>query len=151
GGLINKNLVAQLQEHQCNAIGMSGADGNAIRTTKRPIANGVDFGYVGDIQADSINTDTISKLLNCGFIPVFSAITHNGGGQLLNTNADTIASALATALAELFSIDLVYCFEKKGVLKDVDDPLSVIPEINAVTFEELKENKVVADGMIPKI
>ncbi len=150
-GLINKNLVAQLQEHHCNAIGMSGADGNSIKTVKRPLKNGLDYGYVGDIMPHSVNRKAIHKLLSAEFIPVFSAITHNGEGQLLNTNADTIASALACALSEFYSVNLVYCFEKKGVLRDVNDPLSIIADINEASFEELKQKGIVAEGMIPKI
>lgn len=150
-GLINKNLVAQLQNFQCNAIGLSGADGNSIKTVKRAVKDGLDYGYVGDITSDSINVSAISNLLSASFIPVFSAITHDGKGQLLNTNADTIASSLAQSLAKLYAVDLVYCFEKKGVLSDLNDPESVITLINPISFETLKQDGIVADGMIPKI
>lgn len=150
-GLINKNLTAQLQRYGCNAIGLTGADGNTLTAQKRPLKNGVDFGFVGDIEKENVNISSLVSLLDCGFIPVFSAITHDGEGQLLNTNADTIASCLARALAEAYVVDLVYCFEKKGVLRDVTDPTSVIEEINRITFEELKKESIVAEGMIPKI
>lgn len=150
-GLINKNLVAQLQNFQCNAIGLSGADGNSIKTVKRAVKDGLDYGYVGDITSDSINVSAISNLLSASFIPVFSAITHDGNGQILNTNADTIASSLAQSLAKLYAVDLVYCFEKKGVLSNLNDPESVITLINPISFETLKQDGIVADGMIPKI
>jgi len=128
GGLINKNIVAQLQRLGNNAIGLTGADGNFIRTKKRPVKT-IDYGFVGDICEDSINAENISKLLSAGFTPVFCALTHDGEGQLLNTNADTIASALAVALAKLYDTTLIYCFEKKGVLRDVNDEKSLIEEI----------------------
>lgn len=150
-GLINKNLVAQLQLHKTNAIGLSGADANSIKTTKRPLKNGVDFGFVGDVFSESVNTNSLTSLLNAELVPVFSAITHDGEGQLLNTNADTIASALARALANSYEVKLVYCFEKKGVLRDANDPESVIAEINAMSYDALKNEGIVAGGMIPKI
>src|SRR5690606_35757052 len=113
--------------------------------------NQINYGFVGDLYPDSVNTVSLSKLLNEGFTPVFSAITHDGHGQLLNTNADTLASALAVSLAALSTTSLVYCFEKKGVLSDVNDEYSVIPKIQADDFEELKKKGVIADGMIPKL
>lgn len=149
-GLTNKQLVAGLQARGCNALGLSGADGNSITAVKRPV-NDIDYGYVGDIHSDSVNKASLAKLLEDGFIPVFSAITHDGHGQLLNTNADTIASALAVSMATSYAASLVYCFEKRGVLRDVDDEHSVIPQIHAIEFEELKTNGVIADGMIPKL
>jgi len=149
-GLTNKQVVAALQAKACNAIGLSGADGNTIRTVKRPIT-AVDYGYVGDILPGSVDAEAISALIGSGFTPVFSAITHDGKGQLLNTNADTIASALAVALSGLYRTSLVYCFEKRGVLQDVHDEDSVIPEIRAAEFEGLKASGVIADGMIPKL
>jgi acetylglutamate kinase len=149
-GLINKNLVAQLQKYGCNAMGLSGADGNLIKAKKRPIEP-INFGYVGDLDSNSIETENLSKLINCGFISVFSAITHDGDGQLLNTNADTIAAALAIGMAQHYQTTLVYCFEKKGVLMDIDDEHSVISEINALTYEELKIKGIIADGMLPKL
>ena len=149
-GLINKNIVAQLQFRNCNAIGLTGADGNAIRAKKRPVKD-IDYGFVGDLDESSVSAEAIKKLLEDGLVPVFSAITHDGQGQLLNTNADTIASVLAVALSELYETSLVYCFEKKGVLKDVDDDFSLIPEIRSSEFENLKEQGIIAGGMIPKL
>ena len=149
-GLINKNLVAQLQKYGCNAIGLSGADGNLIKAKKRLVET-IDYGYVGDLDNNSIQTENLSKLINNAFVPVFSAITHDGDGQLLNTNADTIAAALAIGMAHHYQTSLVYCFEKKGVLMDVDDENSVIREINPTAYQDLKENGIIADGMLPKL
>lgn len=149
-GLTNKQVVAGLQAHGCNALGLSGADGNSIRVVKRPVTE-IDYGFVGDILPGSVDTDTISTLLDGGFVPVFSAITHDGHGQLLNTNADTIASALAVALSSRYRTSLVFCFEKQGVLRDVNDEGSVIAEIRAGEFESLKASGIVADGMVPKL
>jgi acetylglutamate kinase len=150
GGLINKNLVAQLQRFGTNAIGLTGADGNFIRTKKRPVKN-IDYGFVGDIDAASINPENIKSLMDGGFIPVFCAITHDGEGQLLNTNADTIASALAVAMAKLYETTLVYCFEKKGVLRDIDDKKSLISDINPDHYSELKHKNIIHSGMLPKL
>lgn len=149
-GLTNKNVVSYLQKFGCDALGLSGADGNVIKAVKRP-AKEIDYGYVGDILVDSVNTSSIKKFLEAGFTPVFSAITHNGLGQLLNTNADTIASALAVSLARIYETKLIYCFEKDGVLRDVDDPGSVIKAIKAAEFETLKTEQVIYEGMIPKL
>lgn len=149
-GLVNKNIVAKLQALNCNALGLSGADGNAIKAHKRPVKE-IDFGWVGDLAPDAINVHLIEQLLESGFLPVFSAITHDGKGHLLNTNADTIASALAVALSKNYACSLIYCFEKKGVLKDVFDEDSVIRKINCHQFPELKETGVISQGMIPKI
>lgn len=147
-GLANKNIVAKLQSLQCNAIGLSGADANSITAHKR-IHPEIDYGFVGDI--DSVNTTAFETLINGGLTPIVSAITHDGKGQLLNTNADTIASALAVALTGSYNTQLVYCFEKNGVLKNVDDENSVIPSINPVQFEELKTQGIIAKGMLPKL
>lgn len=149
-GLTNKQIVAGLQDRQCNALGLSGADGNTIKTVKRPVAE-IDYGFVGDIVPSSVDVDAVSGLVEGGFVPVFSAITHDGRGQLLNTNADTIASALAVALSARFETSLVYCFEKQGVLRDVHNESSVIPEIKLAEFEGLRASGVVADGMVPKL
>ncbi|MFE7084966.1 acetylglutamate kinase [Sphingobacterium spiritivorum] len=149
-GLTNKSIVSKLQNLNCDALGLSGADGDTIRTMKRPVKD-IDYGFVGDIMHDSINTASIKKVLEAGFVPVFSAITHNGIGQLLNTNADTIASALAVALADLYETSLIYCFEKNGVLRDVTDENSVFERINAKDFEQLKKEGVIHTGMIPKL
>jgi acetylglutamate kinase len=149
-GLINKNIVASLQWVGCNAIGLTGADGNFIRAKKRPVKT-IDYGFVGDIDEHSINPENVSKLMEAGFVPVFSALTHDGMGQLLNTNADTIASALAVALANLYETTLIYCFEKKGVLQDIDDEDSLIRDIDPVRYEELKKQQIIAGGMLPKL
>src|SRR6201997_620949 len=150
GGLINKNIVAQLQRFGTNAIGLTGADGNFIRTKKRPVKT-IDYGFVGDIDEKSVDSKGISKLMEAGFTPVFCAITHDGEGQLLNTNADTIASALAVALSAIYETTLIYCFEKKGVLHDINDEESVIREIDPKKYEQLKEKQVIHSGMLPKL
>jgi acetylglutamate kinase len=149
-GLANKNIVATLQKYGCDAIGLSGADGNVIKAIKRPVKE-IDYGFVGDILADSVDALAIKKFLDAGFTPVFSAITHNGNGQLLNTNADTIASALSTSLSKLYETSLIYCFEKNGVLSNIDDEYSVIETITASEFDRLKEQGIINDGMIPKL
>ncbi|MGX1931274.1 acetylglutamate kinase [Flagellimonas sp. 2504JD4-2] len=148
GGLVSKKITAQLQALGCNALGMSGADANAIHAHKRPIKE-VDFGWVGDV--DGVNSNGISKLLLAGFTPIFCALTHDGKGQLFNTNADTIASELAIGLSSEFETTLYYCFEKKGVLRDVEDEHSVIQHINSKTYETLLAEGVIADGMLPKM
>lgn len=149
-GLINKNLVAQLQAIRCNAIGLSGADGNMIQARKR-IFTDIDYGFVGDLDQQLIHINNLTLLLENGLVPVFSAITHDGKGQLLNTNADTIASILARALSKQYDTQLIYCFDKKGVLLDVNDDNSLLSEINPERFEHLKSNGLIADGMIPKL
>ena len=150
GGLINKNMVAQLQRFGNNAIGLTGADGNFIKAKKRPVKT-IDYGFVGDLDEQSVDSAAISRLMEAGFTPVFSALTHDGDGQLLNTNADTIASALAVALSALYYTTLIYCFEKKGVLQDIDDEDSLIREINPGRYEELKEQQIIHSGMLPKL
>ncbi|PWG81113.1 acetylglutamate kinase [Pararcticibacter amylolyticus] len=149
-GLINKNIVAQLQRYGNNAIGLTGADANLIKASKRPVKE-VDYGYVGDLNKASVASDKLEQLLQSGLVPVFSAITHDGEGQLLNTNADTIASAIAVAMSSSFKVSLVYCFEKKGVLRDVNDNESIIREIGSSEFEQLKSDNVIAGGMLPKL
>src|SRR5882757_6735973 len=148
GGLINKNIVAQLQRFGTNAIGLTGADGDFIRAKKRPVKT-IDYGFVGDIDENSIKPKNLKSLMDAGFTPVFCALTHDGEGQLLNTNADTIASALAVALADLYQITLIYCFEKKGVLKDINDEESLIKDINPKRYEELKTEQIIHSGMLP--
>jgi len=150
GGLINKNIVAQLQRFGNNAIGLTGADGDFIRAKKRPVKT-IDYGFVGDLDDKSINPQNLKNLMDGGFTPVFCALTHDGEGQLLNTNADTIASALAIALSELYDTTLIYCFEKKGVLKDISDEDSLIRDINPERYEELKKEQVIHSGMLPKL
>lgn len=147
-GLVNKRLVAQLQALGCNAIGLSGADGNLIRAHQRPVGI-IDYGFAGDI--DIINTQTLTSLLSAGLSPVCCAITHNQRGQLLNTNADTIASTLAQALAPTTEVSLQYCFEKAGVLKDADKDDSVIPFLPYSHYQQLKEKGNIHSGMIPKL
>lgn len=147
-GKINKTIIAQLQANQCNAFGLTGADGNAIISEKRAV-NQVDFGFVGDIKA--VNTDSLELLIDNNIIPVFCAITHDENGQLLNTNADTIASELAIAFAKNFRTELYYCFEKNGVLRDVSDDDSVIKTIDSKYYQKLIEEHIIADGMLPKL
>jgi acetylglutamate kinase len=147
-GLINKKIVATLQGHGCNALGLSGADGNSIKAHKR-VNNQLDYGFVGDI--DEVNTELVSSFLNNGLTPVFSAITHNMNGQLLNTNADTIASVVAVALANQFSVKLVITFEQNGVLADPKDHNSVIHEMRHTEFKQLQADGAVSDGMVPKL
>ena len=181
-GWCNKNITALLQAEGCNAIGLTGADGNAIKAKKRPpvhvesLNQEVDYGFVGDVSAESVNAKFIYSLLEKGIVPVFNAINHDGNGNLLNTNADTIASSVATAMANYqyrtrrevccrceecthcsddgrltHIVELLYCFEKDGVLYDKDDDSSVIPEIDREKFAQLKDEGRVADGMIPKL
>ena len=152
-GWCNKRLVALLQSLGCNAIGLSGCDAGCITSAVRPprvLADGktkVDYGFVGDVRPSSIDTRFVRNILGMGLVPVFSAINHDGRGQLLNTNADTVASSIAAALGAR----LVCCFEKEGVLSDVDDPSSVIPFIDSAEFERLKASGTVAGGMLPKL
>ena len=147
-GQINKNIVAQLQANNTNAMGFFGADGNLIQSTKRNHPT-IDYGFVGDVQ--KVNTPVLETLLSNGIVPVFCAITHDGKGQLLNTNADTIASELAIALSEFFEVTLNYCFEKPGVLFDAEDDTSVIENINPALYSKLKAEKAIHSGMIPKL
>jgi acetylglutamate kinase len=160
-GLINKNMVAQLQAKGNNAIGLTGADGNIIKAKKRPVqkvlsfgedlGGAIDYGFVGDLNEDSISSATLDNLLKASLTPVLCAITHDGDSQLLNTNADTIASAVAVAMSSLYKTRLIYCFEKKGVLKDVNDDRTLVSEISSTEFENLKANGTIAGGMIPKL
>ena len=147
-GLLNTQIVANLQALNCNAMGFNGTDINAIQSHKR-IVKDVDYGFAGDV--DSCNSELLSKLILLGISPVFCAITHDKKGQLLNTNADTIASTLAVALSEYFEVELTYTFEKAGVLYDAEDDNSLIPLITKSDYEQLKVDKIIFDGMIPKI
>ncbi|MFH5883172.1 acetylglutamate kinase [Halalkalibaculum sp. DA3122] len=149
-GLINKNLVAKLQARGCNALGLSGADLNAIKAFKRQDAE-IDYGFVGDVDDDSVNVPGLSKLLKMNISPVFCALTHDGHGQLFNTNADTLAAVLAHSLSKNFEVTLTFCFEKQGVLADVEDDRSVIPEIDRELYVELKEDGTIHEGMLPKM
>lgn len=181
-GWCSKMITAMLQAEGCNAIGISGADGNAIKAIKRApvhvesLGKDVDYGYVGDVKSESVNAGFIYSLLERGIVPVFNAINHDGEGNLLNTNADTIASSVAIAMASYryrsprevccrceecthcsddgrltHETELIYCFEKDGVLYDKDDESSIIKEIGFNRFQELKAEGIVADGMIPKL
>ncbi len=147
-GLVNKTIVAGLQSNNCNAIGLCGADGNTILAEKRPVGE-VDFGFVGDIK--EVNADLINQLLNNKITPVFCALTHNGAGQLLNTNADTIASELAIGLSGNFEVSLLYCFEKKGVLKNIEEADSIIRKIDERSYEQLLDQRIIGEGMLPKL
>ncbi|QXP57058.1 acetylglutamate kinase [Cellulophaga sp. HaHa_2_95] len=148
GGLTNKTIVAKLQAKNCNAIGLSGADGNAIQAHKRPVKE-IDYGFVGDI--DGVNTALVASLLQIGLTPVFCALSHDGQGQILNTNADTIASEIAIGMGDTFETTLYYCFEKKGVLLDIKDENSVVTHINSEKYKELLAQEIIADGMLPKL
>lgn len=149
GGLVNKNVVARLQAHGINALGLTGADIDVIRSHKRPLKNGIDYGYVGDV--DKANGDMLHTLVEAGIVPVMAPLTHDGNGNILNTNADTIAAETAKALAKHYDVTLVFCFEKKGVLSDPDNDDSVIPTITREDFNRYVADGTIAGGMIPKI
>lgn len=150
-GLVNKRVVAGLQALGCNAIGLSGADGNAIKATRRP-AKPVDYGFVGDISPEGVNAPFIGGLVEGGLVPVFCAINHDGNGTLLNCNADSVASAIAKGLAAAgYDVNLVFCFEQPGVLADIDDKSSVISVITPDSYPALRESGTVSGGMIPKV
>ena len=148
GGLVNKNIVAGLQAKGVNAMGLTGADMNVIRSVKRPVKD-VDYGFVGDVE--KVNAELLGSLIRQGVVPVMAPLTHDGQGSMLNTNADTIAGETAKALAELFDVTLVFCFEKKGVLSDENDDDSVIPVITPELFQEYVEKGIIQGGMIPKL
>lgn len=149
-GLINKRVVALLQSLGVNAMGVCGADASLIKAVRRPAAP-VDYGFVGDISTEGVNTGYIAKMISDGITPVFCAITHDGAGQLLNCNADSVASAVAVAMSRKMDTELYYCFEKIGVLSDPDNPASLIPEITPELFAAYMSQGVVKGGMIPKI
>lgn len=148
GGLVNKNIVAGLQARQVNALGLTGADMDVIRSVKRPVKD-IDYGFVGDVQ--KVDTAILVDLIRKGVIPVMAPITHDGQGNLLNTNADTIAGETAKAFANDFDVTLVFCFEKKGVLRDENDDDSVIPLLTQADFAEYVHQGVIQGGMIPKL
>ncbi len=150
GGLVNKQIVADLQSMHCNAIGLTGADADLIPAEKRPIGK-IDFGFVGDIKSSGIVPSKWQLLLEHELVPVLAPLTHDGKGQMLNTNADTIASALAIALSYNYQVRLIYCFEKQGVLENVDDDSTVIHMINTARYAQLLSDKRLADGILPKI
>lgn len=148
GGLVNKNVVAGLQALGVNALGLTGADMNVMLSEKRPVKN-VDYGYVGDVK--QVQADSLAALIERGIVPVLAPLTHDGKGNILNTNADTIAGEAAKALARYFDVTLVFCFEKNGVLRDADDDNSVIPQMNESDFRNYVAQGVVQGGMIPKL
>jgi acetylglutamate kinase len=153
GGLVNKNLVARLQANGVNALGLTGADANAILSHKRPVkmvdGSPVDYGFVGDV--DSADGQMLSRLIEAGITPVMAPLTHDGEGHILNTNADTIASETAKALAPFYDVTLIFSFEKKGVLRNPDDDDSVIPVITPLLFDQFKADGTISGGMLPKI
>ena len=148
GGLVNKKVVAGLQARNCNALGLTGADLGLVRAKKRPVQD-IDFGYVGDVE--EVNSRELRLLLKETVVPVIAPITHDGKGQLLNTNADTIASEIATELSAFYNVFLFYCFDKKGVLLDQNDETSVIFELDQMLFEQYKNEGIISAGMIPKL
>jgi len=147
GGLINKTIVSGLQARGCNAIGLTGADANVIAAKKR-VGKNIDYGFVGDIE--QVNIAPIMRFLNDGLAPIFAPLTHDGKGAMLNTNADTIAAALASALCKHYETRLIYCFDKKGVLASADED-SVIPQLNLKQYSDLKARGIVTKGMLPKL
>jgi acetylglutamate kinase len=149
GGLVNKQIVAKLQQLDNNAMGVTGADGNMMKAVKRPVKD-IDFGFVGDIDEKGVNQDLLSLLLNQNIVPVFAPLTH-AEGNILNTNADTIASVLAVAMSRYFDVRLIFCFEKKGVLRDVNNLDSVIHHLPKKLYQDLLPQKVFADGILPKL
>lgn len=148
GGLVNKNIVAKLQALGVNALGLTGADMNLIRSEKRPVKE-VDYGYVGDVK--EVNAELLAGLIKQGIVPILAPLTHDKEGHLLNTNADTIAGEAAKALAKYFEVTLMFCFEKKGVLMDENDDESVIPEIDREAFKKYVDEGIIQGGMIPKL
>ncbi len=148
GGLVNKNIVAKLQAYGLNALGLTGADMNLIRSHKRPVKN-VDYGWVGDVE--KADGERLKSLISQGLVPVIAPLTHDGKGHLLNTNADTIANTVAKALAPCCDVTLTFAFEKKGVLQDSDNDDSVVPHINLKQYAEMKEKGIISGGMIPKL
>ena len=152
GGLVNKKIVAKLQSLQTNAIGLTGADANLVPAVKRPVTKeGVDFGFVGDVKSDELGVMSYELFLENGLTPVVAPLTHDGHGQMLNTNADTMASSIAVALSKKYAVRLIYCFEKKGVLQDVNDDNSAIALITKEIYQQLKEGNKLFDGILPKI
>jgi acetylglutamate kinase len=164
GGLVNKKIIAKLQSLQCNAIGLTGADANLIPAVKRPLVyskltsgdagdeiTAIDFGFVGDVTTNSLGIENLEILLTNNFTLVFAPLTHDGNGQILNTNADTIASSLAIVLSKKYAVRLIYCFEKKGVLENVADVNSIIPLITKEKYAHLKAENKLFDGIFPKI
>lgn len=149
-GLVNKRIVSMLQATGCNAIGLTGADGNAI-TAKRRNPHPIDYGFVGDISPEGVNSTLIASLLDAGITPVYCAITHDGHGTLLNCNADTIASSVAIGASRVAPSELIFCFEQPGVMEDLERPDSLIPLITPEIYADLRARNIVNKGMIPKI
>lgn len=149
-GSINKKLVAQLQALATQAIGLSGADGNLMQAVKRPVKE-IDYGFAGDLEKEGVNTDLLKTLLSEKYIPILCAITHDKKGQLLNTNADTIASKVALAMSDYYEVELHFCFDQLGVMKDLKDDASIVPKITAELYQKLKSDGLVVEGMIPKL
>ena len=149
GGLVNKHVVASLQALGTDAIGLTGADGDVIRSVKRPLKNGIDYGFVGDVR--KVDGAKIAHFIGKNLTPVIAPLTHDGQGNILNTNADTMASETAKALAGLYDVTLIFSFEKKGVLSNPDDDESVIPVITRADFERYRADGTISGGMLPKI
>lgn len=149
GGLVNKQIVAALQQEGCNAMGVTGADGNMLKATKRPVKE-VDYGFVGDIKQEHVNTSLLHVLLKHNTTPVFAPLTH-ADGKMLNTNADTIASVLAVSLSKHFDVRLIFCFEKKGVLQNASDENSVIHHLSKNLYQEYLNKGVFTNGILPKL
>ena len=150
GGLVNKKIVAQLQSKNCNAIGLTGADANLIPATKRPVKD-IDYGWVGDVESSKLKAQNLTLFLENNMVPVFAPLTHDGEGNILNTNADTIASSIAVALSKIYDVRLIYCFERKGVLENVEDADSVINLITKEKYKQLLAEEKLFAGIIPKI
>ena len=148
GGLVNKNMVAKLQALQIDAIGLTGADVNSIKSNKRQVTN-IDYGFVGDVK--EVASNSIDSLIKANFTPVFCAITHDGNGQLLNTNADTIATQVAIGMSKKYETTIYYCFELNGVLRNINDQNSVVKHLNINTYKKLLKDRIIADGMLPKL
>lgn len=148
GGLVNKNIVAGLQARGVNALGLTGADCNIIKAHKRPVGK-IDYGFVGDVE--NADGDMLSRLIEQGITPIIAPLTHDGKGTILNTNADTMAAETAKALAGLYNVTLIYCFELPGVMRNPDDDSSIIPSITAESYRTLLDEGVISGGMIPKM
>jgi acetylglutamate kinase len=150
GGLVNKKITAQLQCLGCNAIGLTGTDGNLMQAVKRPVKE-IDYGFVGDIHQQGINAVLLQNLLLAGLVPVLAPLTHDGKGTILNTNADTIAQEVAKAMASIMDVQLIYCFEKKGLLINPKNDNSVLQHIDKSNYDKLKKEEIITGGMIPKL
>ena len=149
GGLVNKHIVASLQAMGADAIGLTGADANVIQAHRRPLKNGIDYGFVGDV--DKVESSKIAHFIDKNIVPVIAPLTHDGQGNMLNTNADTMASEMAKAMADHYDVTLLFAFEKPGVLANPDDDTSVISSITRDDFVRLKADGTISGGMLPKI